>query len=226
MGASPAILFATFKGAGGAPATPTVLSVTPTTATGAAGTTYNAAMPATVNAGDMLITIIHIGSSTAGVPTVTTPGGWSAGYSQAGSSSRQLLFYLTAAGTEGGTTVAYANTAGTRFVAHTYRIAAGSFSGTPAANSGTGASSATWDPPSRASGSGGAVLFIAVGSANLGTTVFSWSLPSNQNDDSTGSPAATLATSTDISTGTLDPGAYTMNGAAAHIVATVSLLSI
>ena len=76
-------------------------------------------MPATVNAGDLLIVLF----TNDGSATVTTPAGWSLLASTAnGSAVRLSVYYKIAAGTEGGTTVNFVTSAAEQAAAQVYRI--------------------------------------------------------------------------------------------------------
>lgn len=94
--------------------TPLVQSVT-TTSVGIASTTHNISMPATVNAGDLLL----IGIATSGTSVKTTPGGWTRLNSN---SERTVVYAKAAAGTEGGTTVDVVTVGSETAAAHTYRV--------------------------------------------------------------------------------------------------------
>jgi preprotein translocase subunit YajC len=100
-------------------AAPVVASVTET-AFGTDTTDHYVDMPATVNAGDLLIVLF---TNNDGSATVTTPGGWNALASTAnGSAVRLSIYYKIAAGTEGGTTVNFATSANEQATAQVYRI--------------------------------------------------------------------------------------------------------
>ena len=82
-------------------------------------TDHNVNMPATVNAGDLMIVLF----TNDGSATVTTPGGWSPLASNVnGSAVRLSVYYKIAAGTEGGTTVNFATSAGEQAAAQVYSI--------------------------------------------------------------------------------------------------------
>ena len=99
-------------------AAPVVASVTET-AFGTDTTNHHVNMPATVNAGDLLIVLF----TNDGDATVTTPDGWSPLASDAnGSAVRLSVYYKIAAGTEGGTTVNFATSASEQAAAQVYRI--------------------------------------------------------------------------------------------------------
>jgi hypothetical protein len=99
-------------------AAPVVASVTET-AFGTDTTDHNVNMPATVNAGDLLIVLF----TNDGSATVTTPAGWSLLASDtSGSAVRLSVYYKIAAGTEGGTTVNLVTSASEQAVAQVYKI--------------------------------------------------------------------------------------------------------
>jgi hypothetical protein len=99
-------------------AAPIVASVTET-AFGTDTTAHYVDMPATVNAGDLLIVLF----TNDGSAIVTTPGGWSSLASANGAAVRLSIYYKIAAGTEGGTTVNFATSASEQAAAQVYRIA-------------------------------------------------------------------------------------------------------
>jgi len=99
-------------------AAPVVASVTET-AFGTDTIDHYVDMPATVNAGDLLIVLFTNDGST----TVTTPNGWNLLASNAnGSAVRLSVYYRIAAGTEGGTTVNFVTSAAEQAAAQVYRI--------------------------------------------------------------------------------------------------------
>jgi preprotein translocase subunit YajC len=99
-------------------AAPAVTSVTET-AFGTDTTNHYVDMPATVNAGDLLIVLF----TNDGNATVTTPGGWTQLASTAnGSAVRLSAYYKIASGTEGGTMVNFATSAVEQAAAQVYRI--------------------------------------------------------------------------------------------------------
>ena len=99
-------------------AAPVVASVTET-AFGTDTTDHNVDMPATVNAGDLLIVLF----TNDGGATVTTPAGWSLLASDTGGPSVRLsVYYKIAAGTEDGTTVNFVTSASEQAAAQVYRI--------------------------------------------------------------------------------------------------------
>jgi len=82
-------------------------------------TDHNVDMPATVDAGDLLIVIF----TNDGSATVTTPGGWSLLASDADGQHVSLsVYYKIAAGTEGGTTVNFVISAAEEAAAQVYKI--------------------------------------------------------------------------------------------------------
>ena len=99
-------------------AAPVVASVTET-AFGTNTLDHYVDMPATVNAGDLLIVLF----TNDGNDTVTTPGGWTELASDAnGTYVRLSVYYRIAAGTEGGTTVNFVTSGVEQAAAQVYRI--------------------------------------------------------------------------------------------------------
>jgi len=99
-------------------AAPVVASVTETVF-GTDTTNHNVNMPATVNAGGLLIVLF----TNDGSATVTTPAGWTALASNSANGAVRLsVYYKIAAGTEGGTTVNFVTSASEEAAAQVYRI--------------------------------------------------------------------------------------------------------
>ncbi|MCJ7575163.1 MAG: hypothetical protein MUO80_00495, partial [Dehalococcoidia bacterium] len=99
-------------------AAPVVASVTET-AFGSDTTGHNVTMPATVNAGDLLIVLF----TNDGDATVTTPSEWTElASNEADGAVRLSVYYKIAAGTEGGTTVNFVTSASEQAAAQVYRI--------------------------------------------------------------------------------------------------------
>jgi len=99
-------------------AAPVVASVTET-AFGTDTTNHYVNMPATVNAGDLLIVLF----TNDGSATVTTPAGWSLLASDDNEPHVRLsVYYKIAAGTEGGTTVNFITSGVEQAAAQVYRI--------------------------------------------------------------------------------------------------------
>ena len=99
-------------------AAPVVASVTET-AFGTDTTDHYVNIPATVNAGDLLIVLFTNDRN----ESVTTPGGWSLLASDAnGAHVRLSVYYKIAAGAEDGTTVNFVTSASEQAAAQVYRI--------------------------------------------------------------------------------------------------------
>jgi hypothetical protein len=119
---------------------PAVTSVTET-AFGTDTTDHYVDMPATVNAGDLLIVLF----TNDGSATVTRPDGWSSLASDVnGSAVRLSVYYKIAAGTEGGTAVNLVTSAGEQASAQVYRIT--DWNGTTPPEISTAATNATPAP--------------------------------------------------------------------------------
>ena len=100
-------------------ASPTVQSITPSTF-GTDATAHLVSMPATVDAGDLLLMLF----TADGAPTITTPSGWSivAAKTDRTSAVCAVIYGKDAAGTEGGTTVDVVTSASEQAAAQVYRI--------------------------------------------------------------------------------------------------------
>ena len=105
---------------------------------GADTTDHNVTMPATVNAGDLLIVLF---TNDGGGQTVATPVDWNQLFTTPNGAStagvRHGAYYKIAAGTEGGTTVNFVTSDTEHAVSVTYRITA--WHGTTPPEAGTSA---------------------------------------------------------------------------------------
>ncbi len=121
-----------------------------TSAFAAAATSHLVAMPATVNAGDLLFVHIAVNHIATPNPTITTPAGWTQKWATAISSIDRYGGYVKVAdGTEGGTTVDFVTSSTTVAAAHCHRITDwyGALAGVEVGTAATG-SSANPNPPS------------------------------------------------------------------------------
>lgn len=144
---------------------------------GGASTSYNAPLPADIQAGELLLLIVATESGAAG--TIATPSEWSVGWNEIGGGTlrRFVCFYKIATGSEGAS-VALTST-NSRWVSVAYRIA--SWSGVPQFGAmATGTSSAA-NPPSLSLSSGGATLWIAA-QAIAGNVTTAVAAPTNYTD--------------------------------------------
>lgn len=202
-----------------ASAYPTVLQVDSQSFPTAA-TSHNVNMFATVNAGDgLLAQVASDGSSTNSA--VATPSGWTlVGTSYSVNSSHRIsVFWKSAAGTEGGTTVDFATTGTEELNIHLSRYQAGTFTGTPEVSFGSAVSTQNPDPPSLSPSWGSDDNAWVAGASygvNRGTTVYPYS---SNNQSTQTSTLLTLMTCThNETTGTLNPGTFTISGLAATAI--------
>ena len=209
-------------------AAPAVASVTQT-AFSSDTTTHNVSMPATVNAGDLLIVLF----TNDGSATVTTPAGWTPLASTAeGSHVRLSVYYKKAAGTEGGTTVNFDTSASEQAAAQVYRIT--DWHGTTPPEISTAATNAGSTAPDPASlnpaGWGVAdTLWLAVAGQDrgnqLGTTTYP---PSYTNGTSTVSSndnvcCRTLSARRALVAASEDPGAFTIPASEQWVAFTIAV---
>lgn len=215
-----------FISGGGPPggATPTQLGSVLNQAFSANTTNHLVAMPATVNAGDLLLVGFCADGIFASV-TVTPPAGWTmlvennaAGYGG--------VFYKVAAGTEGGTTVDFVTSASERATAQTFRFQAGTFTSPPQGAVSNAGGTATPLPPPLTPTWGAANTFWIVFFFSDGTnTVSVYPYAGNNNTiTSTGSGANCQGcASTAANTATLTPGTFTKSGSDPCVTATVAI---
>lgn len=201
-------------GSGGGGAYPTRLSTSSQQFT-AATTNHDVSMPATVNAGDLLLVTISIN----GVSALTTPSGWALiANSEAANATavRMASYYKVAAGTEGGTTVNFASASAARAVSTVRRYQAGTYSGTPEASVTTNVT-ATPDPPTLSPSWGLAKCdWNAFACIHQGTSVSAYPYATDQtfqNSGATGTVHVSQAScSSPIDAGSENPGTFSISG--------------
>lgn len=175
-------------------------------------------MPATVNSGDLLLSLVEVRNA----GTWTPPSGWTAiaTLSQAGGGAVGKLdgFYKIAAGTEAGTTPTYTASTGTTAVWQTIRVT--SWQGTTPPEAGTSSGDATAADPPNLTPSWGAddTLWLAIaGHAAISAAAFT-AAPTNytgfqNNGASSGGSAASLASATrQLNAASENPGVFTAGG--------------
>lgn len=142
-------------------------------------TTHAVNLPATVNAGDLLILLAGFEYQATNATTSGPGGSWVEIYNYRTNNSRTVAYGLVAAGTEDGGTASVNTSANVYGVAHVYRIRQGTWEGTSVAanvaSATTSGSSSDPDPPNLAPSWGAAdTLWIAWASGNNNTTVSSY----------------------------------------------------
>jgi uncharacterized repeat protein (TIGR02543 family) len=193
---------------------PAVTSVTETTF-GTDTTDHYVDMPATVNAGDLLIVLF----TNDGSATVTTPDGWSSLASDAnGSAVRLSVYYKISAGTEGGTTVDFVTSANEQAAAQVYRIT--DWNGTTPPEISTAATNTTPTPnPPSLNPAGWDVtdtLWLAVGGQDRGDQSGTTTYPAGYGDgigtlsSATTDSCRTLSARRVHATASENPGTFTI----------------
>lgn len=175
---------------------------------------HAAAMPATVNAGEMLLAFVSARVTSGGF-TTATPSGWThivTGNPGSQAETRHALYRRTADGSEGGTTVDFATSVAAHAAIQVWRISGGA---SLAFNTVTSISSNTTpNPPNLASGFTGNLLWIAGFGSNGTAAPTAWPTGFAGNQTTTASGGANLCRaitcSKNDSSGTLDPDAFTM----------------
>lgn len=211
----------------GAPAFPNLLSRT-TTPVPASGTNHLITMPATVNAGDLLIVeFASFGSS-----AVTTPGTWNLISSlNDGGSIRSGTYWKSADGTEGGTTVNFITVNSVNGCAIVTRIQAGTWSGTPERTAvAAGINTVNPNPPNHTASWGAMnTLWLATfcgsdGGAGESVSVYPYPDDNVKINAGSGTFAATTAScSVESATASLDPGTFTRAIATRAVSSTVAI---
>lgn len=203
---------------------PTVESVTETAF--ASGTSHNVSMPATVNSGDLLITLFGNDSNA----TVTTPSGWTLiDNTVNGTDPRFSSYYRIADGSEDGTTVDFVTSADEAASAQVYRISG--WHGTTAPEIGTPAtgSSAAPDPSSTTPSWGAAdTLWIATAGWNRDRTVSAYptNYTGNNTDTVSGAGAGGVGVGSatrDLNATSDDPGTFTISASDPWISYTIAV---
>lgn len=198
------------------PNAPSVSGIT--TAFNSSVASHTITLPATINAGDLIL-VMTLRSTTS---AITGPAGLSysslTSLSAAGSASAYQLFYKTALGTEGGTTITFTTGAGVTTVLICWIVQAGTWQGSPQQAGYNGDTGMTADPPSLTPAWGAANnLWIAAYGGRQNASVSSWPLPDNQTTITTGSAGtggrSMSACSTVSSVASLDPTAFSLVGA-------------
>ena len=210
-------------------AAPVVASVTET-AFGTNTLDHYVDMPATVNAGDLLIVLF----TNDGNDTVTTPGGWTELASDAnGTYVRLSVYYRIAAGTEGGTTVNFATSGVEQAAAQVYRIT--NWHGTTPPEISTAATGTSTAPdPTSLNPAGWDVadtLWIAVAGQDRGdqsgTTAYPASytdgISTQSSDPATIRVCRTLSARRVLTAASEDPGAFTIPVTDAWVAFTIAV---
>lgn len=197
-----------------------VASITPGTFSGE-DTQHLVPMPATVNAGDLLVALI----SNDGNATVTTPAGWNLLASDAQASACRLgVYYRIANGTEGGTTVDFVTSVAETMATDVYRITGWHGTTPPEVGIAVGATTANPDPPSLAPSWGAAdTLFIALFGTGTANTASAY--PTDYTDGTThatgGSAASIGSARRELNAASDNPGTFTITGTVACLAQTV-----
>ena len=209
-------------------AAPVVASVTET-AFGTDTTDHYANMPATTDAGDLLIVLF----TNDGNASVTTPGGWNslASYTPNGNHVRLSAYYKIAAGTEGGTTVNFVTSAAQEAAAQVYRIT--NWHGTTPPEISTAASGSDTAPdPTPLNPAGWDVaetLWIAVAGQDRGNQPGTPAYPSGYTDGiSTLSSGGNGCCQTHsarrvLAAASEDPGAFTITASSQWVAFTIAV---
>lgn len=203
---------------------PVVESLTATALDGDA-TAHLIAMPATVNDGDLLITIL----SNDGPATVTTPANWNLLGSTVHSSNTNRLsnYYKIAVGTEGGTTVDFVTSVAEEAVGHVYRIS--NWHGTTPPEIGTAADAASTlpNPPTLTPSWGAADTLWLAGygaDATETTSVYPTNYTNGQTDSTPAGGSCTLGSARrELNATSDDPGTFTISASEQWIAQTFAI---
>lgn len=212
-------------------APPPVQSVTTSSFTTNA-TSHAVAMPATVNAGDLLLMFFTVDS----IPTITTPSGWSIvapKTTTAGNSHCAIVYGKKADGTEGGTTVDVVTDTTEQAVAHVYRVTdwGGTLSTDVVAGTPSVASSTNNPNPPSVSWPWGTVDVLVIASEHHSENGDASAAPTNYTNltvtnTSTGTAGAAVGSAWRAMTGATspeDPGTFSYSTGAYKIANTVAV---
>ncbi len=208
---------------------PTIDSIT-TTTFGTDATTHNVTMPASVEAGDLLLAFF----TNDGSATVTTPSGWTAVTTLArGTAARGSIYAKISVGTEGGTTVNFVTSAAEQGAAQVYKILSASWygsitSGIATASYDPGAATNAPNPPSLTPAWGADYdTWIVYAAGSSWTTVTTY--PTNYNNgthtiSNTGTAGASVSTARrTLNAATDDPGAFAMTTTSDGVAFTIAV---
>ena len=208
---------------------PVVEALTPTTFDTDA-TAHLVAMPATVNADELLLMLF----TADGNPTITTPSGWSiiAAATAYGTSVTAIVYGKKAVGDEDGTTVDVVTSASEQAAAQVYRIsgwggtlATDVVAGTPATGGNTNP-----DPPS-ASWTWGALDELIIASAHYSSAVTISAYPTNYTDGTfttsgggaAGGMVASARRALTAAASPENPGTFTTSGSVFWVTNTIAI---
>lgn len=181
---------------------PVFLDSTPS-ASLSGGTVHAVDMPATVNAGDLLL----MGFLCNGGGTISTPAGWTerGNIANGGTVTRSAVFEKTAAGTEGGTTVNVTIGASGNAMGRVQRYQAGTFTAGVANNQKT-FNSSTSIAPSTLTPAWGALntAWFVWGCSWIVVGVTTYPLP-DDNDNFSGTVFSDCFSTRELNTATLTP---------------------
>ena len=210
-------------------AAPAVTSVTET-AFGIDTTNHYVNMPATVDAGDLLIALF----TNDGSATVTTPAGWTQLASTAnGAAVRLSIYYKIAEGTEGGSTVNFVTSAAEQAAAQVYRIT--NWHGTTPPEISTAATGVSTRPnPASLSPAGWGVadtLWLAVAGQDRGDqsgttaypTYYTNGMSTQSSEPATTGVCRTHSARRVLAAASEDPGAFTIPVAEEWVAFTIAV---
>lgn len=181
-------------------------------------TSMPVSLPATINAGDLLLALVEVRNTA----TYTKPTGWSdiSTIAQAGGGAVGKLngFYKIAAGTEAGTTPTWTASTGTTGIWQTIRVTSWHGTTPPEATTASGDATAANPPSLTPSWGTDDTLWLAIAGHAAAVTAAWSAAPTNysgfQNDGaSSGGAAVSIASSTrQLNAISEDPGAFTVSG--------------
>lgn len=215
-------------GGGGGGGHPVMEDMTPTSPWDATLSSVAFSMPATVNAGDLLVVIFTLSSTSASAQSVTPPAGWSPLFADdlSGLFRRRFYAYSKAAiGNEASTAQSFSFGVTCRGVAFCFRVRASTWSSAPEAVTSSITSTSVPAPTIAPSWGAADAMVIAVRAKNSNSPVpLAYPLPGHNATATHPSNSTILSVCSGEMTGAnLSPGAFTFGAATAENVATIAI---
>lgn len=187
--------------------------------TGSNAASYAAPLPASIQAGDLLLLLVSVNNTI----TLTTPSGWTQLFNTANGALRHACYYKTASGSEGSTvTVTGSGSAG--WATNSYRITG--HQGAPEAGTSATGTSNSPNPPSLTPSWGSAKTLWLAAVGNIvggGTTATAPTNYGNQVTAAASFSARCSSSRRELEASSEDPGTYALSASQAWVTNTVAI---
>lgn len=191
-----------------------------------ASSSFNVPLPASIQAGDLLLIFVSVANNPVG--TLTTPSGWTQRFNTTGTNHRFACYYKVATGSEG-STVAVTNSGNVSWATCSYRIS--NYQSTPESGTSATGSSTTPNPPSLTPSWGSAKTLWLAAAGSPGGNSGTPTVPTNYSDQvhyshvSSGSTVfAKVATARRaLEASSEDPGTFTFAASTTWVTNTVAI---